>query len=161
MNFRPEDSSCSLKNFASWSKRETRASKQDQNFSIELVRDFIRKFLAYQSHYSREKNPHTVFVTLNVKTMYRLYIQYCNEQSPVIKPSSLYIIRDVFNNDFNYHSHAPLKDTCKSVLQINTKQIQERAIKILHGENRTQKLGTQSGWVARLGVYLNWIIKGS
>lgn len=83
--------------------------------TIEHIRDFIKKFPAYQSHYSRKKNPHRLYLSpsLNLKIMYRLYLQSCNEQSPVIKPSSLYIFREVFNNDFNYHFHTPQKDTCK------------------------------------------------
>ncbi|XP_050497716.1 uncharacterized protein LOC126878867 [Diabrotica virgifera virgifera] len=82
----------------------------------EHIKIFLKKFPVYQSHYSRKKSPHRFYLSpsLNINIMYSLYKQHCKDEIPEFVPSSDYVFRDVFNKDFNYHFHPPLKDTCKT-----------------------------------------------
>uniref|UniRef100_A0A6P7GQ38 Uncharacterized protein LOC114345401 n=1 Tax=Diabrotica virgifera virgifera TaxID=50390 RepID=A0A6P7GQ38_DIAVI len=91
--------------------------------SLELIRNFIQNFPAYQSHYSRNKNPNRLYLspTLNKAIMYNLYLEHCKVQEPKIKPEESYIFRKVFNEDFNLHFHPPQKDTCKTCNTLKNK----------------------------------------
>ncbi|XP_039293093.1 uncharacterized protein LOC120353433 isoform X1 [Nilaparvata lugens] len=76
------------------------------------VCDHISSFPSYQSHYTREHNPNRRFLptNINVTIMYNLYKERCIEENQ--DPVSLNVYRRIFNNKFNLHFHAPLKDTC-------------------------------------------------
>ncbi|KAJ8872027.1 hypothetical protein PR048_028367 [Dryococelus australis] len=81
----------------------------------ECVKDIIRKhikmFPAYVSHYSRA---HTQNVyqnpDLSIAKMFRLYQDYCKEQSVLPRNEALY--RKSFVEEFNLSFKKPKNDTC-------------------------------------------------
>lgn len=79
----------------------------------EVVRH-IESFPCYQSHYSRANNPDRKYLhpELNVKQMYNLYVEWCNENGkPPVKEKYYY---NVFKSKFNLHFKQPYTDTCKT-----------------------------------------------
>ena len=78
----------------------------------ELVVEHISLFPRYVSHYTRTHQHSREYLAshLNVKIMYRLYVEYCQEKSCQPVKESYY--RHVFNSSFNLSFHQPLKDTC-------------------------------------------------
>ena len=76
------------------------------------VVEHISMFPRYVSHYTRSHQNSREYLTsdLNLKTMYRLYVEHCVEKSyPPVKES---YYRQVFNSEFNLSFHQPMKDTC-------------------------------------------------
>lgn len=83
-----------------------------------IVREHIRSFPAYTSHYSREKSSrHYLSPDLNISSMYRLYTENCKE----IKVASLkeFQYRKIFNEEFNLAFHHPANDTCAKCDRLN------------------------------------------
>lgn len=93
---------------------------------IESVKQHINSFPKYSSHYSREKNPHTKYLSsdLNLKKMYELFVQSCNDKN-IETPVKESYYRQIFNTKFNLSFKKPLSDTCNTCDQLN--------IKIKHG----------------------------
>ena len=65
------------------------------------VKEHIRSFPHYKSHYSRKDNPHRQFFSrsLSIQVMYRLYKETCEEKHT--QPVSQWVYRRVFNESFN------------------------------------------------------------
>lgn len=78
----------------------------------ELVVEHISLFPRYVSHYTRTHQHSREYLAshLNVKIMYRLYVEYCQEKS--CQPVKETYYRHVLNFSFNLSFHQPLKDTC-------------------------------------------------
>lgn len=76
---------------------------------IAEVKDFINKFPAYQSHYSRKKNPNRKYLAPDL-SLGKIYNMYKNE---VVEAVSQYVFSNVFNQEFNLCFHAPITDSCK------------------------------------------------
>lgn len=88
--------------------------KRTHEADLQVVRQHIDSFPAHQSHYTRKHNPNRKYLpdNLNVRLMYKLYVERCkNENLPTVTESRY---RDIFNTEFNLHFHSPLKDTCSS-----------------------------------------------
>ena len=68
---------------------------------IDGIKAHINSFPHYKSHYSRKDNPHKKFLSphLNVKKMYRLYKEKCEEDDT--RAASEWVYRRVFNESFN------------------------------------------------------------
>ncbi|XP_069362188.1 uncharacterized protein [Maniola hyperantus] len=85
-------------------KRISEASKME-------VKEHIKMFPAYESHYSRS---HTQKKYLNgdlsIALMYRLYVTHCNENGQTPVKESYY--RKVFVEEFNLTFKKPKNDTC-------------------------------------------------
>lgn len=79
---------------------------------LQIVRDHIESFPAYQSHYTRAHNPNRKFLSefLNIRALYNLYKDHCDNINAVAVSESKY--RHIFNYEYNLHFHAPHKDTC-------------------------------------------------
>jgi len=79
----------------------------------QTVVEHIAMFPRYVSHYTRSHQNSREYLAshMNLKIMYRLYVEYCKEKSCVPVKESYY--RQVFNSSFNLSFHQPLKDTCQ------------------------------------------------
>lgn len=79
---------------------------------IQIVRNHIESFPAYQSHYTRAHNPDRKYLSefLNIRTLFNLYKEHCNNINAIPVSESKY--RYIFNYEYNLHFHAPHKDTC-------------------------------------------------
>ncbi len=68
---------------------------------IEFVKEHIRSFPKYRSHYSRKDNPNRYFLSpdLSVAKMFQLYKVECSTQEK--RPVSEWVYRKVFNEAFN------------------------------------------------------------
>lgn len=105
---------------------------------IERVKIHIQSFPAYQSHYTREHNPNRKYLdtNLNIRTMYSLYKEKCDEENT--SPVSEAMYRKIFHRDFNLHFHVPLKDTCvkcdtfKAKLSVETDDQKKQELNIQH-----------------------------
>lgn len=88
---------------------------------METVRQHIERFPSYQSHYTRTHNPNRKYLSedLNIRYMYKLYKDYCDNQG--IRPVQEHIYRRTFNTEYNLHFHAPHKDTCMQCDQFKMK----------------------------------------
>lgn len=102
--------------------KETVVDKRDKhephnklsNASRNEIKDFIKKFPFYESHYTRKENTNRRYLSpsLNITLMYKLYANYCSQHT--VNAASEYVFRQVFNSDFNLHFHPPLKETYKT-----------------------------------------------
>ena len=78
---------------------------------IDRIKNHIKKFPAYKSHYSRtDSNRKYLDPNLSISEMYRLYVSMCEAES--IVPCKEHTYRKVFNEKFNLSFHHPVKDTC-------------------------------------------------
>lgn len=80
---------------------------------INFLCDFISMFPSYESHYSRNDNPHRKYLApnLNMSIMYDLYKKHCTKENKTTL--SLYMFRHIFSTRFNLHFHRPHTDTCQ------------------------------------------------
>lgn len=78
---------------------------------MNVVREHISTYPAYQSHYTRKQNPNRKYLPseLTVSQMYKGYVEYCEGKTAAVSEA---VYRRTFNTEFNLHFHAPLKDTC-------------------------------------------------
>lgn len=96
--------------------RDKRGRKEPPNKisqdRIEFIKEHINKFPRYSSHYSRVKAPNRRYFdsSLNLKKMYQLYQQFCEENNKDPVKESFY--RHIFNTCFNLSFHRPATDTC-------------------------------------------------
>lgn len=79
---------------------------------LQIVKNHIESFPAYQSHYTRAHNPNRKYLSedLNIRLMYNLYKEHCELINAIPVSESKY--RHVFNFEYNLHFHSPHKDTC-------------------------------------------------
>ncbi|XP_047106374.1 uncharacterized protein LOC124775588 [Schistocerca piceifrons] len=77
---------------------------------VDVVKRFIEKFPAYESHYAYHKNNGRKYLgpDLNLSVMYSLYC--AEEQMPV----SHFIFRKIFYENFNLSFHPPVSDSCRT-----------------------------------------------
>lgn len=76
------------------------------------VKEHIKSFPKYISHYSRKSNLNSRYLSadLTLTKMYTLYIEWCNEQQEA--PVKFFYYRFIFNTKFNLRFHRPNSDTC-------------------------------------------------
>lgn len=81
------------------------------------VRDFIKQFPSYESHYCRPKSNHRRYLApdLSIGKMYNLYKNESNNSV------SYFVFREIFNKEFNLHFHPPISDSCKKCDLFNIK----------------------------------------
>lgn len=89
----------------------TRPNKTPDN-QLREVREHINMFPAEASHYSRNKNPHKLYLAsdLSIPKLYELYNMFCGEKEYV--PVSLNRYTRIFTEDFNLSFGVPKTDTC-------------------------------------------------
>lgn len=88
--------------------RQSSVNKTPVNKIAEL-KEFIAKFPAYESHYTRHKSENRRFLSpdLSLERMYSLY------KESVLEPLSSFMFSKIFNECFNLRFHAPISDSCK------------------------------------------------
>lgn len=79
---------------------------------INFVKSFINKLPKYESHYSRNDNHNTVFMTMEytVQKCYEVYKQECVDQKVNYVSSDKF--RRIFTEEFNIKFKNPKTDTC-------------------------------------------------
>lgn len=79
---------------------------------IKHIKKHIESFPKATSHYSRTKNPDTKYLesNLDIKKMYKLYVDLCKEEG--IDPVKESYYRHIFVTQFNLTFKAPRSDTC-------------------------------------------------
>nr|CAI5839316.1 unnamed protein product [Callosobruchus analis] len=87
--------------------------------SRNAVINHIQRFPRYKSHYSRSQNCNTRYLSpdLNIRKMYRFYIEICKESNQTPVKESYY--RHIFNSEFNLRFHYPHSDTCNTCDRLN------------------------------------------
>ena len=82
--------------------------------AVERVKRLISKFPAEESHYSRESNGGTKYISgeLSLSKMYHLYLEEAEQEQFV--PVKEIFYRHVFNTEFDLKFHQPRSDTCKT-----------------------------------------------
>ncbi|XP_030761220.1 uncharacterized protein LOC115886267 [Sitophilus oryzae] len=79
-----------------------------------IVRAFINKFPAYESHYGRSSSQKKyLHMDLSVAAMYRMYLKQFEDVQHK-KPVSENIFREIFNHDFNLSFKKRHSDTCNA-----------------------------------------------
>ena len=79
---------------------------------LDNIRDHIKMFPAYESHYSREKSAKKYLNShLSIEHMYRLYEEHCEAKN--IPPQKSHLYRKIFVEEFNLSFHPPASDTCE------------------------------------------------
>lgn len=120
----------------------------DNKFSEErtnFVKNHIKSFPVYRSHYCRVDNPNKKFLHhgLNLSMMYRLYKERMTENNLESEIVSQSVYEKIFYTDFNLSFKPPHKDTCKTCDSFKVKIM---AIEKDHTEvegNCLQELKTQ------------------
>lgn len=116
--------------------RDQRGRKEPANKipnpRIEIIREHIRNFPRYHSHYSREKAPNMRYLNpyLNLSKMYDLYTTFCQEVKN-IEPEKESFYRKIFQTEFKLSFHRPQTDTCVTCDRLQ--------IKIVNGTNEEKK----------------------
>jgi hypothetical protein len=82
-----------------------------EEYKLENVRNHIKSFKPVASHYCRKDTNKTYLnPELSAHQMYRLYKEDCSKKkAPFV---SLYMYRNILNNEFNISFHTPKKDQC-------------------------------------------------
>lgn len=111
---------CLSKHDVSQSK-DKRGTTSSRKFDDSDVVAHIQSFPAYQSHYTREKNPNRKYLNpgLTISKMYDLYKEKC--EAEMTEPKKLKYYNKVFNTKFNLHFKTPHQDTCKTCDDLNLK----------------------------------------
>lgn len=91
-------------------KRGNKISKERRD----LVKSHVNSVPRLESHYSKSDTQREYFVegNLNIKKMYKMYIQWLNVNYPDHIPVSEYTYRHIFNYEFNIGFNKPKKDLC-------------------------------------------------
>lgn len=122
---------------------DKRGHREPSNkIDITNVKEHIRSFPCYKSHYCRADAPNKRFLnpSLNIRKMFELYKEKCQQEGsePVVKEKMYY---HVFSTHFNLHFKPPAKDTCQLCdnLQniINFEKSDEKNKAQLHKRNFT------------------------
>ncbi|XP_014257000.1 uncharacterized protein LOC106670860 [Cimex lectularius] len=97
---------------------ENRGRKQGFNEAqINFIKEHIKAFPAVQSHYCRKSSEFKYLSSeLNIRTMYNLYKEKCQEQNQ--KPGCFETYRKVFRT-YKLTFHKPKKDLCKTCVKFN------------------------------------------
>ena len=100
-------------------------NKLDES-SIEKVKEHIKSFPCYKSHYCRrETEKEYLSPSLNMSKMYELYEMNCKDQG--IKPVCISVYGGIFNKEFNLSFKPPNKDTCKTCDLLSTQKKAEQS----------------------------------
>ena len=89
-------------------KKQTFSIKQIGAITkMNFVKNHIKSFPKFKSHYSREHNPHKQYLdsSLTVNKMYELYVEHCKTQQRI--PVNIHSYRNIFNTCFNLSFHKP------------------------------------------------------
>nr|CAH7732313.1 unnamed protein product [Callosobruchus chinensis] len=79
---------------------------------IDSIVTHIESFPCVPSHYCREDTTRKYLdSSLNLATMYRMYVTWCKENNKPIAKVSAY--RNIFKDKFNLGFHRPRKDQCR------------------------------------------------
>ncbi|KAL4125925.1 hypothetical protein QTP88_010162 [Uroleucon formosanum] len=84
------------------------ANKTSQE-KIAEIKDFIKKFPAYESHYALHKSINRKYMSpdLNIIKLYSLYTEQATN------PVSNFVFRKIINEEFNLSFHPPVSDSCR------------------------------------------------
>ena len=87
---------------------------------MQFVKDHIKSFPKYHSHYSRKQNPNKQYLSpsLDLAKMYKLYKAKCEELA--YHAVSEWVYRNTFNTKFNLSFHRPYTDTCQHCDRMKT-----------------------------------------
>ncbi|XP_052218286.1 uncharacterized protein LOC127835889 isoform X3 [Dreissena polymorpha] len=91
-------------------KHHVRPNKTSE-LQEQMVKQHIESFPRMESHYRRKDSKKEYLASdLNVVKMYHLYANFCeeNDHSPV----SIFIYRQIFDEQYNLSFYKPLKDQC-------------------------------------------------
>uniref|UniRef100_A0A2S2NKT1 DUF7869 domain-containing protein n=1 Tax=Schizaphis graminum TaxID=13262 RepID=A0A2S2NKT1_SCHGA len=111
---------------------------------IEHVKNHIRSFPSYSSHYSRERTKRKYLgPDMNISRMYQAYIDECEKsciESTLQTKEWMY--RKIFNEQFNLSFHPPYNDTCDECdrLILSEKQENSAEQKLIIANQRDQHL---------------------
>ncbi|ESP01684.1 hypothetical protein LOTGIDRAFT_176440 [Lottia gigantea] len=87
----------------------------------EEVINHIKSFPKIDSHYCRSTTKREYLdSSLNIKIMYRLYLQRCQDNELKFVTESMY--RYIFNTEFNLGFHVPSKDLCDTCTKFDMKK---------------------------------------
>lgn len=95
-------------------KHKNRPHKMDKDVVNRII-EHISSFPAEQSHYSRNKNIHKLYLSplLNVSKLHRLYIEKCEEENlPDKYKIKISSFSKIFETEFNLSFGYPKSDTC-------------------------------------------------
>lgn len=92
--------------------KKTPANKTSEE-NLNRVREHIEKFPRYDSHYAHNPKGKYLKSDLNVKKMYRMYLEECQFKNVSYVKENIY--RTVFNEEFNLTFLSPRKDPCIKV----------------------------------------------
>ncbi|XP_064639792.1 uncharacterized protein LOC135495259 [Lineus longissimus] len=87
---------------------------------IQHVMDHIDRFPRIEPHYCRkDTNAQYLSPELNIRQMYRLYLEYCKEKN-INNPVKESLYRKIFVTEFNLRCYVPKKDQCSVCNAYNT-----------------------------------------
>lgn len=98
------------------------SSRKTSDLQIKFIKEHIKSFPEYKSHYTRSHNPKRRYLNpeLNVKKMFELYLQKCEESN--ISPVKEVTYRRIFKKEFKLHFHQSQRDTCQKCDFLNLKK---------------------------------------
>lgn len=104
--------------------KERRGTKPSINKSnerdIQYIKEFIRKFPKYKSHYGRKDSDRDYLApNMNLRKMYGEYVAVAEFRQRTVL--SEHMFREIFNTKFNLAFKRPKTDTCKTCDEINAK----------------------------------------
>ena len=87
--------------------------RRTSELAIKFVREHIKSFPAFESHYTRSQNPERKYLNseLNINKMFNLYLEKCAEINEIAVNEWTY--RKIFKRDFKLYFHQPRKGTCE------------------------------------------------
>ena len=87
--------------------------RRTSELAIKFVREHIKSFPAFESHYTRSQNPERKYLNpeLNINKMFNLYLEKCAEINEIVVNEWTY--RKIFKRDFKLYFHQPPKDMCE------------------------------------------------
>lgn len=103
--------------------KKTPANKTSEE-NLSRVRDHISKFPHYDSHHTLNTKGKFLRADLNVKKMYRMYLEECEFKNVTFVKENIY--RTVFNTEFNLAFLPPRKDSCIKI-RLNIPKPQNRS----------------------------------
>ncbi|XP_046988364.1 uncharacterized protein LOC124594055 [Schistocerca americana] len=131
-------------------KYKTPGNKIDEA-KVGLIKEHIKRFPKYSSYYSRQKAPNKKYLAgnLNLKKMYQLYKEFCEEKET--EPARKTFYRYVFNTCFNLSFHSPYTDTRATCDKLQN-TIDHRLLDEKHGALVEKELHLRKAQIAQKQV---------
>ena len=87
--------------------------RRTSELAIKFVREHIKSFPAFESHYTQSQNPERKYLNpeLYINKMFNLYLEKCAEIIEIAVNEWTY--RKIFKRDFKLYFHQPRNDTCE------------------------------------------------